>query len=481
MTARKVIAQWVRYGRRSLKAKKEARAAAKVVYSTRAQKRRARTDRVISLYLENQEEVDRLCFEEPDTLILTQIELLTRRIDSLSGTAAAAGGERAGVNAYAGIGKAMAGAVTAGGAAGSATRALPPPSLSSRQSAALAEVPTWQEAFDKAMVSRKHWEQGQNQAQHSALEALPARGGFLGSIALVPQQRRSANEGEVLAQLRAERKRLSVLLQRFDAQMQRKNRNRVDEQSVIDQVEAFQEEQRAAMAARAQELREKRQREREERQRREEEDARRRREVEEQLRRQEEEEREMQRLMREWEEDEQRRRRLAQETESRRLREEEEQEKEAREEEGRLRERREEQSREDRRRRMEHTWALDKAFDDFEQACDSSGVEQMLEAALTELSAHTGIGTPPGTTPPETLSPSLDQVAGGSLARGSSAGGDWMAKAIAALGGDDADSSEGEATTEAALGGGGASADDLELLRFTEAIVERIEQLHGQK
>jgi len=241
-----------------------------------------------------------------------------------------------------------------------------------------------------------------------------------------------------------------------------------------------------------------------------------------------EEEEEMNRLMREWEEDERRRKeelrlakeeedakRLAREAEEARRRHAEELERRRREaeEERRLLEeeqrRWEEQQREEeeerrkaeerRRREAERAAFMDAAFDDFEKACDAAGAEETLDAVFAELANG---GTPPGSPPPEVaqrmsvmtsaetsggfealmaaLPSERPMATAGSVqteaapveAEEKDAGADWMARAMAALGDDDDDSSSGEEE------GGGTVADDLELLKFTEAIASRIEELH---
>lgn len=491
--ARWALAQWARYARRSLKAKREyaaAEAAERRARGAVKRRKRARMDRLMDLYMQNQEEVERLCYDEPETMILTQIELLTWRIDDIT------------------VRKRLAerverGALQQPSGDVAPARPRPQPAAPRPRAAATNDTTTWQEAFNRAMTARKNWEQDRGQAHAEA--ASEARRRWLERPeAAAPEPKK---EDSVVAQLRAERERLNELLTMFDSKM-RKQKRRAEER-IIDEVESFQQEQRAAMDEQARILRERRRRQAEEQRRLEQErvrqeeervrreEERRKREEEEKRRRQKEEE-EMHRMMREWEEDERRRReelrqakeeeakRLAREAEEARRRHAEELERRRREaeeerrrlERQRLEEEQQREAEERAKRKAERSAFLDDVFDDLERACDSAGVEETLDAVHAELAQG---GTPPGSPP----SDAGQRMSGNSSAGGADAlmatakqqgpGADWMARAMAALGGDEEDSSdeEAEGADEA-----GAVADDLELLKFTEAIATRIEQLH---
>ncbi|CAK0827916.1 unnamed protein product [Prorocentrum cordatum] len=262
-------------------------------------RRPARVDRLVSLFAESQEQLQDLCLHDPRQaeiprrVVATQIELLTRRIEwygkeTDAASQAPSSGRTDGpvvLPVPAGLVKPTAPRPPA--------RVIAAIDTSSRPDVGVDEVADeivppvlpkmhrWEASFDQAMRSKQHWKQDhaarvqrQAPAQPPAQQA-PTRDRGTGADGLG----KAPSNGELVAQLRAERERLEALLPRFERQQQRIVQ--LEQQPALDLAEQLQEEQRAAMAARAKELQECRRREQEARER------------EEQLRREQEEEERM--------------------------------------------------------------------------------------------------------------------------------------------------------------------------------------------
>eukprot|EP00931_Biecheleriopsis_adriatica_P088059 TRINITY_DN6244_c0_g1_i1.p1 TRINITY_DN6244_c0_g1~~TRINITY_DN6244_c0_g1_i1.p1 ORF type:complete len:748 (-),score=256.44 TRINITY_DN6244_c0_g1_i1:145-2388(-) len=529
---RKVLLHWVKMGRKRVIAK---RAQAEQKTKQRKKRKPMQVDKLVELYLESQEELERLCFEDPEQLIFTQIELLTRRIDELDDEVAA---EKRRAQAEA-IGKRT------------ATSKPDPEKELSQAARALAEkrrarekmmeqqMWDWSTAFDQAVEKREAWKRSRGDQEKLAQERW-RQNSLARWPAPAPAEKAKVEKADVVEQMKSERERLKSLLDRFEAQQRREKKRQ--EQPTIDLTEALLEEQRAAMAERAQELREQRRREAEEKKRRKEEAEERRRQEEErrrqaeqaerqrqrlleeeqrrkrekeaeeaERRRREEEERELERLRQEKKESERKRaeeRRLAAEREAarrreieaerarreellaaeRRARQEEEQQRieeelrRAEEERRRLEQIEEERAAEEEKKRRDaitRNALLMSAFDDLEDACE--GAEESfseeprdspLPAQEPVLEEQRGPEVQEEEPPPE---PSRPQ-------------GDWMSRALGALhdGEDsDSDSDEGDggepedAAGESALAPEERLAADVQLLKLTGALAKKIDQIHG--
>jgi len=253
MVSRRALLRWVQRARRSLHTR--SRRPRRGGRSRRA-RQAARVHRVIELFLENEEELDRLCYEDPARIISVQIELLTRRIDALSSNK---GGHAAAATAGSvAIGTARTAPV--GGAAASLGGATPGPkgTRAADEEEGNAEgngyvfVPeSWETVFDRAMQGRRDWKKGRAEATNAARATGPLQ---------VPRQTKNpgavAAKDDPAAQLRAERARLAAILPRYERQQRRQRQQ--EEQSTVDLVEALRSEQRAAMDARGEQMREER-------------------------------------------------------------------------------------------------------------------------------------------------------------------------------------------------------------------------------
>eukprot|EP00929_Paragymnodinium_shiwhaense_P080071 TRINITY_DN41736_c0_g7_i1.p1 TRINITY_DN41736_c0_g7~~TRINITY_DN41736_c0_g7_i1.p1 ORF type:complete len:962 (+),score=382.89 TRINITY_DN41736_c0_g7_i1:164-3049(+) len=419
VSTRKVLLQWARYGKKWMKAKREREAAeraARPKARRRKPKNRARVDRVIAMYMDNQEELDRMCLREPGMLIKTQLKLMDRRIATLSDDVEeiepegempfeARGGARVRLHG-------LKSAPELNGMEGTCEwfdsdrgrwvvrlsdgqeRSIKPDNLEvmvntskSRKRPTPLEVvqlppkkpkefmmpQSWEQVFDRAVEKRYGWKGERDRIQYEAEQEASKRWLFE-RLKIEDEEKQKAEaiaiaKAELLAQLELERERLKQLLPIYDSRLRR-----LKEQELVDAGEALKEEEIEAENAMAEALREQRKYEKEQ-QRINEANLRRRLEKEEQLRREKEEaerlrreeaEREMEEERRRLEEEEERQReeaqrryeeeleRLRQDQEERRQREEEERLR--KEDEERLRREEEEQRRkeeEEERRRQE--------------------------------------------------------------------------------------------------------------------------------
>ncbi|CAJ1354538.1 unnamed protein product [Effrenium voratum] len=313
ISARKVLLQWVRFGRKVLKEKLAN------MPQKRRQKKPLRVDRLVELFLESQDELERMCLEDPEELIHSQIELLTRRIDEIEEQVRKER-ELALKAQAAAQARRQAQKQEAAGSEAQRARQL-------EQSQAVQEVALdWDTVFDSAVAKRDAWKKQRGQQQQMA-ENLWRKKAVIRQPTLASESAK-AGKSDIAEQLRKERERMEDLLSIFEAQQRR--RKRKDQQPMLDLAEALHEEQREAMAQRAEELREERRREaerrrlEEERQRQREEEERRRQEEEAEAEQRERDRLALERLRREKLESERRRaeeRRQAEEREAQQRRE----------------------------------------------------------------------------------------------------------------------------------------------------------------
>jgi len=540
ISTRKIISHWVRPARRQVKEKRNRTAQKQAQSGPKKRKRPHRVDKLVEMYLENEEELERLCFEDPQQLILTQIELLTQRIEDLAEQVAEDKRQKA---------EAAKSAMSFSSGAGAKG------SKEDASAAAPAEKTEqifwdWDSAFDVAMRDRDEWKRGRGERQKDAQEkwrqkvlaTWPAPGS-------TEAKTKSAKDC-VLEQMQAERENLQSLLPRFEAQMRREQRRQ--DQPTLDLAEALQEEQREAMAQRAQELREERRRaaevedrlrrekakvEEEQRHRQEEEaESRRRRKAEEERIKHEEQEREEEERRREAAEEERKRA----EEEERRIREKEEQELERLRREKKESERRRAEERqqvaereakrqkeiEERRRQEQEKWAAERRqAEELERQRKATAEEQrelaereqrraeeerqraekerqraeeerraaeelkdrraaarqaLLESAFDDLETAASkepVAPVPKVGPPKTTPSSNSKKRSGGM--------DWMSRALGALNDGDEESDASDSDDEDAAGGGGEPTEterlaaDVQLLRVTEDISERIAAYHS--
>ncbi|CAK0856386.1 unnamed protein product, partial [Prorocentrum cordatum] len=231
LVARKAIAHWVRCGRRSLEARRlQAAERRRALRRRRGARRPARVDRLVSLFAESQEQLQDLCLHDPRQVVATQIELLTRRIEwygkeTDAASQAPSSGRTDGpvvLPVPAGLVKPTAPRPPA--------RVIAAIDTSSRPDVGVDEVADeivppvlpkmhrWEASFDQAMRSKQHWKQDhaarvqrQAPAQPPAQQA-PTRDRGTGADGLG----KAPSNGELVAQLRAERERLEALLPRFE-------------------------------------------------------------------------------------------------------------------------------------------------------------------------------------------------------------------------------------------------------------------------
>lgn len=319
---RKVLLHWVKIARKRVVAMQS-----QIPHQRRKPKKSkpVRVDKLVELYLENEENLELMCFQEPKSLILTQIELLTRRIDELDDEVDK---ERLRREAEM-IGRKPGGSGGGDPGISQAKAATDAKRESIEKLGAKQEFWDWETAFDSAVANREAWKKNRGDREREAQANWRNKVAASWPAPMKADEAQKRGKAEVAQQMKLERDRLQALLAKFDAQ-KRRERFR-EEQPVLDQVEALQQEQRVAMAERAQELREQREREAAEKKRRQEEAAERRRQAEEERRRAEEErrraeeeakEQELRRRLRE-EEDRRRREREAEEAERKRREEEE--------------------------------------------------------------------------------------------------------------------------------------------------------------
>ena len=318
ISSRKILAHWVRLGRQVLKDK-----LAQTEKKSQKPKKKVRVEKLVDMFLDSQEELERMCLEDPEELIHFQIELLTRRIRELEDELLAQFRSAEKAKAAADE-KAKAAAEAAAKAA--ARAAAEAPKISAVQQAREAralwdqQIMDWDTVFDRAVAKREHWKKNRGQQEDMAHQQWRKKA-VMRQPTLATEDAK-AGKSEVAEQLRKERENLQDVLARFEAQQQRQRR--LLQQPQLDLAEALHEEQRQAMAERAAELRMERQkaaeRKRKEELRRQAAELERQR-LEEEERRREEEERDRQaleRLKREKQESERRRleeRRLAAERE----------------------------------------------------------------------------------------------------------------------------------------------------------------------
>eukprot|EP00930_Biecheleria_cincta_P004192 TRINITY_DN105091_c0_g1_i1.p1 TRINITY_DN105091_c0_g1~~TRINITY_DN105091_c0_g1_i1.p1 ORF type:complete len:785 (+),score=240.34 TRINITY_DN105091_c0_g1_i1:115-2469(+) len=538
---RKVLLHWVKIARKRVVA----------IQSQAPQQRRkpkkpkpVRIDRLVELYLENEEELERMCFEEPQQLILTQIEALTRRIDELDDEV-----DREKLRREAEmIGRKPGGS---GGDISQAKAAAEAKREATQRLAQEQEFWDWETAFDSAVTNREAWKNKRGEQEKQAQASWRSR--TAASWPAPMQQDQKRGKAEVAEQMKSERERLKSLLARFEAQKRREKFR--EEQPVLDQVEALQEEQRKAMAERAAELREQRAREAAEKKRRQEEAAERRRQAEEDRRRAEEEakerelrqrlreeeerrrrereaeeaerrrrkeeERELERLRQEKKESERKRaeeRRAAEVREAQRLREieerrrqeeerlaaerrkreedearqrqkEEEELRRAEQERRRQEEERRRQEEEERQQAVSRAALLESAFDMLEEAADDDDEagndedagEQAWQAALSTLEAAPAAAASVAAEEEEE-EPEEPQSSPASP----SGGADWMSRALGAL--NDADDSEesdeedeaGESKNPDPRSDSEKLHTDMQFIKLAGAITKKIDQIHGE-
>mmetsp|Transcript_46260 Transcript_46260/g.83354 ORF Transcript_46260/g.83354 Transcript_46260/m.83354 type:complete len:802 (+) Transcript_46260:70-2475(+) len=305
---KKVLLHWVKLGRRRVRAKEKYAAVQKPARSKR--KKPLKVDQLVELYLENQEELEKMMFEEPKELILSQIELLTMRIEELDDEVER---ERKRKQAEM-IGKLPHQEEVGVSQAKAAADARKEEAEKRNQQ----EVWDWGTAFDMAVAERDAWKKSRGEREKEAQDLWRSKVVATWPAPAPAKDVQKLGKTDVVEQMKSERENLEALLARFEAQKRRQNRQ--EEQPMIDLAEALQEEQREAMAQRARELREQRQLEAEERKRQQEEAEERRRQAEEERQRRAEEERRQKQLR----EEEERRRREREAEEAELLRREEE-------------------------------------------------------------------------------------------------------------------------------------------------------------
>ena len=317
ISSRKILAHWVRLGRQVLKDK-----LAQTEKKSQKPKKKVRVEKLVDMFLDSQEELERMCLEDPEELIHFQIELLTRRIRELEDELLAQFRSAEKAKAAADE-KAKAAAEAAAKAA--ARAAAEAPKISAVQQAREAraqwdqQIMDWDTVFDRAVAKREHWKKNRGQQEDMAHQQWRKKA-VMRQPTLATEDAK-AGKSEVAEQLRKERENLQDVLARFEAQQQRQRR--LLQQPQLDLAEALHEEQRQAMAERAAELRMERQkaaeRKRKEELRRQAAELERQRLEEEERRREEERDRQaLERLKREKQESERRRleeRRLAAERE----------------------------------------------------------------------------------------------------------------------------------------------------------------------
>jgi len=397
------------------------------------------------MYVENEEELERLCLEEPEPMLRAQMDILTHRINHLAAGSAASSNKAhrrrsANSNSDGSDGSPARSVAAREGFIGMSSAAAMQRLTEENDLLGIPEL-TPSESLSAAMGKHDEWKKSRNNVQQQAATSSAKwwkAEQAVSSTSLVPSL--ADKNAELLAQLRAERERLASLLPLFDARIRKQQRQ--EEQKSVDFVESMQEARRAAEAEHLQEMRERRRLE-EDRQRREEEQRQRRQEAQEAERQRREdedrhraaEEQRRREIARRVMEQEDRTRAEMEENEQRRRRDEEQRHaEEAR----RKQEQRQQEEEHERTRKAEEAGHASRRANNRAQAldllCDGRGE--------TEL------------------------VAEGAGAR------DFLHRALAALGtADDASSSdEGEGGGEDGHGG------DLQLLQASETIAAHIER-----
>jgi len=537
---RKVLLHWVKIARKRVIA----------IQNQAPQQRRkpkkpkpVRIDKLVELYLENEEELQRMCFEEPNSLILTQIELLTRRIDELDDEVDV---ERLRREAEM-IGRKRGGSGGGDGDVSQAKAAADARREATQRLAQQQEFWEWETAFDSAVTNREAWKKNRGEREREAQANWRSRNAASWPAPMQAGEVQKRGKAEVAEQMKSERDRLKSLLAKFEAQKRREKLR--EEQPVLDQVEALQDEQRRAMAERAEELREQRAREAAEKKRRQEEAAERRRQAQEdrhraeeeakerelrkrlqeeearrrrereaeeaERKRREEEERELERLRREKKESERKRaeeRRAAEEREAQRRREieerrrqeeerlaaerrkreedearqrqkEEEELRHAEQERRRQEEERRRQEEEDRQQAVSRAALLESAFDMLEEAADDED-EVGNDGDAGEQAWQAALSTLE-----EAPTVAADVAAEEPEEPPASPGGgaDWMSRALGALDGaddsEDSDEEDEEAGTRKNAdprSDGEKLSTDMQFIKLAGAITKKIDQIHGE-
>jgi len=519
--ARRALIDWVKKSRQSLKVKEIMRENRRIVAeAARASRprngkrdaRQRRTERVVALYADNHEQLERLCLEEPGHLLRAQMSLITRRIDVLTGSklgiARAQASEGTSTAAFAVMADPVISRgkfapttedarseIRTGGHHGGFGGATTCERFTANADAAVytgALEPSWEDLFDQAM--KKQEERKKNIGRAQVVAAASAAQRWADNSSGRPDL--AAN---LVAELRKERERLAELLPIFDARV--RQQRRMKEQPVLDMAEALAEARRDAEAQHIEDLRERRRQDdrkkkaEEERLRRVEEQEEERCRIlqeelkaqqllteqkrhREEIRRQEEEEEwRLHRVMEEGSrrrlEDERRavERRRAEEAEAERTREDEEAKRHRRVQEGAAEKRRcadEEALKraEERRAAKPARSRMDEAFEGLEAACGRAAEEESLGDS----------GEPQDWMRREASSP---RPSGGGHSTGVGTK-DFLARALAALGEDGESSSDDDwEDGEAVLCEPDSDGIDVELLRASAAIASRIGKLHG--
>jgi len=472
VTAKKLMVHWVRMSRKRVEEMTRRRqmewqqtptavskAAGQEGAVVKRRKVAARVDRLVGMYLDNQEELEKMCLKDPTHLLTAQIDLLTRRINTL--TEAAAQTNNSSLASPESLDKKPAARPLPEGTLPQLDRPTrkrkpdnPEPKRASaqgkpeRRERAVGVVLSWEEAFDRAMKTREDWKKNRDKAMSANRRPLKAE-----PVASARRKDKGVDM-TIVAHLRAEREKLAEVILAFEARV-RKN----EDQAAIDLADSMAEARRQAYARRDAEIRERHRKEEEERRR-----------LEERKRRLEEEERARQEELRRLEMEE-KRKREEEEAWRQKLREQEqiswkkrEEERKRREEEMAImaaaRKAAEEAARAavEERRREEQAIAAAKerariadAFVELETACEEAEVAEALTAAQDAEER------PPAESSSER---------------------DWMARALEALEGGDDEDSEDDESDEWAGAAVVTGAADLELAHLSEAIARKINQLH---
>ena len=197
ISSRKMVVYWARLGRQSLQEK------LKQVSQKKPVKKKVRVDKLIDLYLDSQEELERMCLEDPEELIHLQIELLTKRIDELEDEMLIE------------LRKKEAAQKAKDEAAAKAAKPQKPieaPKSSAVQQAREArsfhdiQVMDWDTVFDKAVAKREHWKKNRGLKETDAQEQWRKKA-VMRQPTLASADAK-AGKSEVAEQLRREREHL---------------------------------------------------------------------------------------------------------------------------------------------------------------------------------------------------------------------------------------------------------------------------------
>ena len=197
ISSRKMVVYWARLGRQSLQEK------LKQVSQKKPVKKKVRVDKLIDLYLDSQEELERMCLEDPEELIHLQIELLTKRIDELEDEMLIELRKKE---------AAQKAKDEAAKAARQPPKAVEAPKASFVQQAREArafhdiQVMDWDTVFDKAVAKREHWKKNRGLKETDAQEQWRKKA-VMRQPTLASADAK-AGKSEVAEQLRREREHL---------------------------------------------------------------------------------------------------------------------------------------------------------------------------------------------------------------------------------------------------------------------------------